>query len=387
MASASSLQAGIFQHHTPNIGDDMQAYACLMHLAQVDQLLDRDRLAAAPPGAPAIFIANSWFLLGDDLRTPPEDLRPVWHGFRPDARLLVDPAWQAYLREQRQPIGCRDLHVTRALQACGIPAYFSGCITLFLGQMLPLGVADRDGIVFLDVPESALPHIPPDIRERAVHLSTFAPQGESTLLDRLATVAELVVQLARAELVVTRRLHAALPAAGLGTPVLAIPDPAISFARERFNGFESMVPTVFTDEAAVRLARIDWSAMAPVRLRPDLAMAHTLLCNRLRKVGLLAQPWSAGHVLDRIGCDRVRVGHALPQWPRASFRLRLDSAVQPLPVRRWTGAFVDVALRCFPGLSRISLRVEARAHEQAPWEDLGALGALATGAARQFGSA
>jgi len=91
----SMSKVGIFFHRTPNIGDDMQAYACLAHLDCVDTMLDRDQLASTAHFEPTSFITNSWFLLGDDLRVPPRELQPVWHGFRPDARLASSPEWIA----------------------------------------------------------------------------------------------------------------------------------------------------------------------------------------------------------------------------------------------------------------------------------------------------
>ena len=184
----SMSKVGISFHRTPNIGDDMQAYACLAHLDCVDTMLDRDQLASTAHFEPTSFITNSWFLLGDDLRVPPPELQPVWHGFRPDARLASSPEWIACLRDMPDPIGCRDLCTPRRLRDAGVPAYFSGCVTLFMGQYLPALRTERKHVVFLDVPVQAERFIPPEVARDAVRLSTFAPAGDGSMLDRMATL-------------------------------------------------------------------------------------------------------------------------------------------------------------------------------------------------------
>jgi hypothetical protein len=250
--------------------------------------------------------------------------------------------------------------------------------------MLSPPPAVRSGIIFLDVPSAALAHIPGELRGRAQALSTFAPAGDAGLFDRLATVAELVARLASAELLVTRRLHAALPAASFGTPVVAIPDPDIAWARERFDGVEGVFPVVYTDEAAQRLPRLNWQTIAVPKVRPDLVIAHDLLRSRLRQCGISALGPPCDPNLDRLGRDRVRIAHPWPQWPRARFRLRLAQHTQDLPVRFWSGSFVDLGLRCFPGLSRFTLRLEGMAGPGDAWIDLGALQLLAAEAAQKF---
>jgi hypothetical protein len=367
------MKAAVFAHRTPNLGDDMQAYACLAHLSRVDTLLDRDRLADSQVGDPTAFIANSWFLLGDDLRTPPPWLHPVWHGFRPDERIISDSDWQSRLNADRDPIGCRDQHVVRRLRALGVPSYFSGCISLFLGRYMRPDDVHREGVVLLDVPPEVERLLPAHIAQGATRLSTYAPAGVDSPLDRWALTAELAHRLAMASLVITRRLHAALPAVGFATPVVAVPDPKISFARERFDGFENLMPVVFADEVSRTLTRFDWDAVPVPRIPAELELAHDWLCAKLEKLGIAGGPSLPATPLDVLGADRVRIAQPWPSAPRARYRVCLGEFVQDAPVASWEGKSLELGLRCFPGLSRLALRLEGMSWPDKPWSDLGLL--------------
>lgn len=372
-------ETGLFTFATNNLGDEMQSFAVLAHLDRVHRFLDRDRLAEHRSEADVACVFNSWFLLGDDVRVPAERILPIWHGFCGGREEIFQEPWLSYLKAQG-PIGCRDLHTTERLVDGGVAAQWSGCLSLFLGRALRRPDTERNGVLFVDLPEVAEVHVPQEIRRRAVRLSTFPPPGiVDRPLARWPTVGRLVDALAQAELVVTRRLHVALPAASFGTPVVAIVDPGVSFARQRFSGFDTIVPTVYLDAAEAGLKRIDWHnlppAQIPVTLEKRYAEFHSSVTSGfLVHGGAERQVGSrTSHVLDENGRDTQRLVNAAGEARPGRLRLTLADRTFELGVRFWCDQYVDVGLSGFPGLSKFEFQVECGSAAGSDWTRWGSL--------------
>jgi hypothetical protein len=368
------MDTGVFTYDTPNLGDEMQAFAALAHLERVSTFIDRDRMADFDRHEPTTCIFNAWFGRGNDFRPPSEHIRPVWHGFTGKEELLDSP-WLPYMAE-RGPVGCRDLMTTELLVERGVNAYWSGCLTLFLGEALGWAPRAREGVLFVDVPLEAEGFIPPEIVRRATRASTFPPPSILRKpLERWATVARIADQLSRAELVVTRRLHVALPAASFGTPVVAIPDAEISFARRRFSGVESIIPTVFLDRVAIDLNRLDWRNVVPPRVPDQLTHRYAVLREALEADGV-ADRGGQRSPLDDLARSTQRIVNADRIHKPGRIKLRLDHREFELDVRFWSDRYIDVGLTGFPGLSKFAFDVYVSKADNDTWIRFGALSEL-----------
>lgn len=387
------MDTGVFSFTTPNLGDEMQSYAVLGHLDRVTQFLDRDRLGYYR-GPDTHVVMNSYFFLGNGLgwrwprfdllaRPPQRTVHPLWHGFHASRPEVCRGRWREYLREQ-PPIGCRDTHSVERLEENGISAYFSGCLTLFLGQVFPRKNENRHGVYLVDLTDEAEQLIPTEIRQRATRLTTFPPTDAlGDALGRWGILAELIEKLANAELVVTRRLHVALPCVGFGTPLVVMPNPAFPGIRDRMSGYGDIMPIIFTDDPSSRRPKIDWHNVPIGNITHDLVARHEQFSSELRKRGIFGAPLTMSSPLDRIGIDRVRIRNTLD---RARFgaiagvsrigraRLRLGHRTFPIKIRQWTDRNVDLGLHTFPGLSRMELQVELTADDRArEWVPCGRL--------------
>lgn len=368
--------ARIFTFNTWNVGDEMQSYAVLAHLQRAQGFADRDTLALQPPAAaPFYCVMNSWFMLGGEKPLPPApNVLPIWHGFCAGREDLLNAEWQAYLRAQQQSIGCRDTHSVGRLQELGIPAHWTGCLTLFLGTALSDHTKPRgENVIFVDVPPEAEVHIPDFIRQRAIRLSTFPPP---TILHdafkRWAYTAWLADQLSRAALVVSRRLHVVLPAASFSTPTVAVPDPGISLARRRFSGFESIMPTVFLEDTA-QLAKLDWRHIPPPVVPNTLSQLRFALQQQLLQRGLLPIAMPKHPLLDNLDYHTQRIYNAAKLLRPGRIRLRLAEMVQEMAIRTWSEGWVDIALQGFPGLRKMDVMVEATVYDREDWVTWGSL--------------
>ena len=64
------------------------------------------------------------------------NLRPVFVSFHCNKRGLLTPEAIEYLRRYG-PVGCRDWTTVYLLLSCGVPAFFSGCVTTTIDTVFP----------------------------------------------------------------------------------------------------------------------------------------------------------------------------------------------------------------------------------------------------------
>lgn len=203
----------------PNIGDYIQGIAVKQHLPRVDGFVSRDWLNSVD-GGPWVVCMNGWFSHIPSNWPPNEHVVPVFFGFH-----VAEGAYDSYFSEvglryfrDHQPIGCRDDRTRDVLRAKGIEAYTSGCLTSTF-PIRPRKIEDGP-VFFVDTPQSLWKWVPTHIRERAVKHSHMYP---GIMTDETKYhVAEELLNLYRdsASLIVTSRLHCALPCLAMGIPVI-----------------------------------------------------------------------------------------------------------------------------------------------------------------------
>jgi hypothetical protein len=152
---------------------------------------------------------------------------------------------------------------------------------------------------------------------------------------------------------VTRRLHVALPCIGLNTPVVALPDPAISDARARFSGYEAIMPVIFKDEPA-RAGEIDWGNVSPPKPQPDL---ETTYANFLQQVGTTTGLHEAQAKIIHSGRNATIENPGLGLRPGRLF-IRAGKTRMECRILDWTADRIEVDLQDFAGLNRVAVEAE-----------------------------
>lgn len=221
-----------------NIGDAIQSLAAKRFLPRIDVHVPRERLSAEPTSVsgPVRLICNGWFMHNVRNWPPHADIKPLlisMHFAETDFRrfqkfrkrpldCLLEGAGRDYLLA-RGPVGARDGFTFGELEARGIPAWFSGCLTMTLQR--PDDIERAEFIVACDLPAAQLEHLQRIAREPVIVVSHLVPTtlGQKEQDERAMQLLSLY---ARAKAVVTTRLHAALPCLAFGTPVLLIKQPA-----------------------------------------------------------------------------------------------------------------------------------------------------------------
>ncbi|OOQ59260.1 polysaccharide pyruvyl transferase family protein [Mucilaginibacter pedocola] len=267
-----------------NVGDYVQSLAALQFLGgKADVYLNRELLNEYT-GEEVVLIMNGWFTHHPKNWPPAKSILPYFISFHLNVlaqeHFLNTPQIVDYLK-QYAPIGCRDRKTAEVLNAKGIDAYFSGCLTLTLGETFTDPVKERKAY-FVDTKyepikrdssligftwtlltkyntiktisqrrsgftnlrwmiraasfyKSYSPYFTDEVLTQAEYikhadpLKTYKDEDEKFEYAR-----ELLRKYAKAAFVVTSRVHCALPSVGMGTPAIYVNDlkqDEVSFCR------------------------------------------------------------------------------------------------------------------------------------------------------------
>jgi hypothetical protein len=253
-----------------NIGDYIQALASFHFLPSNDGFINRDELKSYK-GEDCCVIMNGWFMHNPSQWPPSPIIHPIFVAFHINTLAkseILSNVGINYLKKH-EPIGCRDYYTKKLLQDNNIKAYFSGCLTLTLGKVYKTKIKEEK-YYFVDpcfstkitlklISKTAV-HFIKDFRKidfiakkypynigwlkKRLKLTTFYSEYSNFFCDdillkadyichqtsdynrfqtdmELLNEAERLVKLySKAQLVVTSRIHCALPCLGLETPVV-----------------------------------------------------------------------------------------------------------------------------------------------------------------------
>lgn len=313
----------VFLHRTGNngmnVGDEMQGLAGLQFLPHLDTFVERDALNSSLPldhlldfrvprldakkakegtasRSETILFLNAWY--GSSLHTwpPPRSLHPVLGAIHvePAARAtFIAPRSLNYLRRE-WPVGARDPKTHRLFQQHEVLSFFSGCYTLTLAPPCSRGTGHRSARrpIIVDVPKEVAHLVPATVRARATEVSHKE-------LDALAVSSQMTryrIAFRRfqqytcdASILITSRLHAALPAMASGIPVVLIdnenslPGGGGKAGAARLDGLSLLVHRV---NSAKTSAAFNWSEPPP---NPQPQLLRTLRA-RLRLLAMCRDP-------------------------------------------------------------------------------------------------
>jgi hypothetical protein len=180
-----------------NLGDAIQTVAISRLLSGELRAIFRDQGNTADSAMP--FVVNGW-LSGPVPRDPKNT---IFAGVFVGARLKEQLEW---MRGSTGPIGARDPFTVELLRKHGLEVAMLGCATLTFERFN--GLRGGRYAVDIDRPE-------PDLHPLTNHIEAGNPWHE-----QWAMAMARIETLRRAELVVTSRLHVALPCLAFGTPVI-----------------------------------------------------------------------------------------------------------------------------------------------------------------------
>ena len=216
-----------------NMGDEVQSLATADLLPRVDYYLPREHLHQNEIDEPVKLICNGWFMQYPQNWPPADNIRPLFISLHvtqsnKSARLMVRKELVDYYR-QFEPIGCRDYNTVRLFESIGVKAYYSSCITLTLSNKFK---ERNDRILLVD----PLRHnytrgyrdyivnkmVPEKYRDSVEVVNQRRTKIDAPVEERFKDAEKLIEMYSKAKLVITSRIHCALPCLALGTPVYFI---------------------------------------------------------------------------------------------------------------------------------------------------------------------
>lgn len=226
------VRYGVVWHPTTdNLGDDLQTLAAMRLLPRVDCVLDGEQLDNPIPGIAAedrVITLLSGNVFRKIHRWPPEKhIVPVCVGMHFSQESVwgvplseLDGEGLAWLK-QFTPIGCRDHSTRELLRKLGLPVEMTACLTLTLAS--DAEKPQEKYICCVDVPDEVESVLRQTAQDVDVRIMTHQRRGYEMDFDRRMQHAQWMVDTyAGAQLLITRRLHAAMAGVALGVPTLLL---------------------------------------------------------------------------------------------------------------------------------------------------------------------
>ncbi|GLS39031.1 hypothetical protein GCM10010869_46280 [Mesorhizobium tianshanense] len=200
--------------NTANIGDNIQTLAVAQHIDQEYSLVDRDFLHRYD-GEPCVVVMNGWFTHEPQNWPPAPAITPIFFGFHLTPK--VAPGFEkhkAYF-ERFAPIGCRDQATADIIKSWGVDAYMSGCATMTFPARKNEPAEPK--VILVDQKQR---HFARSERKQASQIGHIMPFPIASEVRFEAAKNLLDFYRLNAGLVVTSRIHSAMPCAAMGIPVV-----------------------------------------------------------------------------------------------------------------------------------------------------------------------
>jgi hypothetical protein len=204
-----------------NLGDDIQTIAASKLLPKVDSYVARESIDTATDSG--VIILNGYFMNSDHW-PPASCLTPVFFSFHltPVAEnIICSPKGIAYLKTH-EPIGCRDTGTMDILARYGVEGYYSKCLTLTLEKRHEPVPMTKGKIYMVDVHKSCYSIIPRPLRKKAMQINQSKVRLPSVPSHMKLELAEHLLETYKltASLIITSKIHCALPCIAMGIPVV-----------------------------------------------------------------------------------------------------------------------------------------------------------------------
>jgi len=231
-----------------NIGDVLQGMVAKAFLPADAAVADREDLASLDKNEPGYLVANGWYMHAFDKFPPPPSVTPLYVSVHiANSGLLQRKEVRDHFKNNG-PIGCRDHKTLKLFLGWGIPAYYSGCLTVTSNKRAEINTSGKGECLLVDnidhpVPDDVKVKLETLLGETLTRVSHDPPDTTGTLeeYDKKgeAHMEMLLERYCKARLVITTKIHCALPCLGMGANVLIIhpnpSDPRLDTIREFIN--------------------------------------------------------------------------------------------------------------------------------------------------------
>ena len=221
----------MYYKSTDNIGDDIQTYASMKFLPHIDYYIDRENLSCFVPDKKEYvsMIMNGWFIHNKLAWPPSPYINPLLISMHfkdieeTDVGDMYIKGLGGEFLKEHGPVGARDFDTLKRLGRNEISTYFSGCMTLTIEKFC--NIKKKKKICLVDVSNEIISKVKENTNyeiEVLSHLLNSRDTEKKCINERMNDVEKLLKKYQESKLVITTRLHAALPCVALGTPVIVL---------------------------------------------------------------------------------------------------------------------------------------------------------------------
>ena len=240
-----------------NIGDYVQTKAVIDLVRSKNiKILDRENLDKYNDNVIQTII-NGWFMESPDNWPPSEKIKPLFISFHLNpsikTELLKDESIKYF--KSHEPVGCRDIYTRDILLEKGINAYYSSCITTTIDRNNYLkSKTQAEGIIVIGAFDRLKPTLDykssvklllsifkypfkkidytlklskfnRHLKNQNFKIKTYSQLNKRPIKSHnegLNLASEMLEKIAESEVMITSRIHAALPALAMGLKVIFI---------------------------------------------------------------------------------------------------------------------------------------------------------------------
>jgi hypothetical protein len=228
-----------------NIGDVLQGMVAKPFLPDGALIADREALGDLDSINPGLLIANGWYMHSFDKFPPPENVNPIYVSVHiATSKLLAKKSVREHFKKH-SPIGCRDDKTLKLFLGWGIPAYYSSCLTTTAKPRAKINNSGEGEVLLVDnvdhpIPENVKIKLEQLLNTSFTRISHDPPHPEGDFQDYAKSAEQLMdgllARYCKAKLVVTTKIHCALPCLGMGAKVMMVhpnpDDPRVDTVRE-----------------------------------------------------------------------------------------------------------------------------------------------------------
>lgn len=279
-----------------NLGDEIQSLASISWLPYVDARVERDNLTEPSldtfPERSIKTFMNGWYGTKDMPWPPSKSIDPIFLAFHIEPsvfQIFSSRKSMKYLMSNQTMVGARDTSTAEFLRSKGVSTFFSGCMTL---TTYPIGQRNTSNAeckyLIVDIAESAYDKLPKELKQNTSCRISHRLEGDAeTVLNskaRFIKAFKLFEMYSSAKVVITSRLHSALPASSMGATVIMIqsdhlPGGGSGKDNNRFSGLDAIFFNVEEKSLSSELSNFIWENPWP---NPGAALIQKFRCNLLR---------------------------------------------------------------------------------------------------------
>ena len=227
-----------------NIGDVLQGMVAEPFLPNTAEPVDREDTRNIDTKVPGFLLANGWYMHNFESFPPPENIEPLYISVHiADSQMLKIKIIRDHFKKHA-PIGCRDKKTEKLFLGWGIPAYYSGGLTVTTAQRAPIKNVTGEALLVDNVdhkiPESVKVKIETLLGKSLTRVSHDPDVTSGDFKDYVEAgkkqMNTLLKRYCEAEVIITTKIHCTLPCLGMGANVILIhpnpSDPRLETVRE-----------------------------------------------------------------------------------------------------------------------------------------------------------